>query len=55
MIDLEKEMARVYEQGWLEAAAWANRGDLAHDTESPAYIAAREKRLSTIRARHKEQ
>jgi hypothetical protein len=42
----QKRRESDYVEGWGAAAAWAKRDDLLADSESPAYIEERDKRLS---------
>jgi len=39
------ELESAYEQGWREAAEWANAGDLVCDIGSPAYMTDRARRI----------
>jgi len=39
------ELEAAYEQGWREAAEWANAGDLVCDIGSPAYMTDRARRI----------
>ena len=40
-----KALCAAYEQGWLEAANWAQDRDIYADIDSPAYLADRAKRI----------
>ena len=39
------ELESAYEQGWREAAEWANADDLVCDIGSPAYLKDRARRI----------
>lgn len=49
---LQAQLEDAYKQGWLEAANWSNRQDMVCDTDSPAYVKARDVRLNAIRAKY---